>query len=204
MQHVAVRFGLLAVFADGPKYRAQVGAEFESRTGGTWPLNVGQVYQTLDRLRRDGMLAPAGSDEAGRDLLVMTDAGRQALHSWFDTPLTREDRPRSELAIKLVMATTTPGQDVAAVVQRQRTETMRQLRDYTTLQRGATDQHADAWLLLLDFLIFAAEAEIRWLDHMEATVLRRMHAVGPAVVMAPVPHQDAPASTTAVSRSHDG
>ena len=57
---MSVRSGLMALLAEGEKYGAQLRSEFEARTGGTWPLNVGQVYTTLDRLVRDGLVESAG------------------------------------------------------------------------------------------------------------------------------------------------
>ncbi|MEO3745868.1 PadR family transcriptional regulator [Plantactinospora sp. B5E13] len=174
MQRNAVRWGLLALFADGPKYGYQLRTEFDARTGGTWALNVGQLYTTLERLDRDGLVAEVGTNDEGRTVYAMTDAGRSALAEWFATPVTDTDRPRSELAIKLAMAAATPDVDVAAVVQAQRTESMRQMRDFTDLRRNADRDGDDiAWLLLLDHLVFGLESEIRWLDHVEATMLRR-------------------------------
>jgi len=170
---MSVKFSLLALFADGPKYGYQLRTEFEARTGGTWPLNPGQVYTTLERLVRDELVAEQGANAEGRTIYAITDAGRAALDAWFDTPVSEADRPRSELAIKLLMAATTPGVDVATVVQRQRTESLRVMRDYTALRRDA-DQAGDvAGVLLLDSVVFALEGEVRWLDHVEATVLRR-------------------------------
>ena len=170
---MSVRFGLLALLADGPKYGYQVHTEFEARTGGTWPVNVGQAYTTLERLERDGLIAAEGSNAEGRTLYGITEAGRAALDGWFNTPVASADRPRNELAIKLLMATTTPGVDVTAVVQRQRTESLRQMRDCNTLRRDAEQADDVAGVLLLDSLVFGLEGEVRWLDHVEATVLRR-------------------------------
>jgi DNA-binding PadR family transcriptional regulator len=173
MQRNAVRWGLLALFADGPKYGYQLRTEFDARTGGTWALNVGQLYTTLERLDRDGLVASVGANDEGRTIYAITDDGRTALSDWFTTPVTDTDRPRSELAIKLAMAAATPDVDVTAVVQAQRTESMRQMRDFTDLRRQADRDDDVAWLLLLDHLVFTLESEIRWLDHVEATVLRR-------------------------------
>lgn len=170
---MSVKFGLLALFADGPKYGYQLRTEFEARTGGTWPVNVGQVYTTLERLERDGLVAAEGTNDEGRAVYAITDAGRAALDRWFSTPVADSDRPRNELAIKLLMAATTPGVDVTAVVQRQRTESLRLMRDYNTLRRAADEVDDVAGVLLLDSLVFALEGEVRWLDHVESTVLRR-------------------------------
>jgi DNA-binding PadR family transcriptional regulator len=49
---MSVREGLLALLAEGPRNGHQLKIEFEAVTGGVWPLNVGQVYTTLDRLAR--------------------------------------------------------------------------------------------------------------------------------------------------------
>ena len=56
---MSVRLGLLALLDEQPMYGAQLRAEFEARTGGTWPLNIGQVYTTLARLERDGLVEQA-------------------------------------------------------------------------------------------------------------------------------------------------
>ncbi|MEO3928168.1 PadR family transcriptional regulator [Micromonosporaceae bacterium B7E4] len=186
MQRNAVRWGLLALFADGPKYGYQLRTEFDARTGGTWALNVGQLYTTLERLDRDGLVGAAGTNDEGRTIYAITDRGRAALAEWFATPVTDTERPRSELAIKLGMAATTAGVDVAAVVQAQRTESMRQMRDLTDLRRQVEQADDLAWLLLLDHLVFGLESEMRWLDHVEATVLRRRtRRPGPTVTGVP-------------------
>ena len=158
----------------GPMYGYQLRAEFESRTGATWPLNVGQVYTTLARLERDGLVEAAGSDDGGHVFYGVTNRGRAEVATWFATPVSRSAPPRDELAIKLAMAVTVPGVDVRAVVQGQRTATIRALQDYTRLKARADTEnpHELAWLLVLDSLVFAAEAEIRWLDHCESRLAR--------------------------------
>jgi len=150
----------------------QLRAAFEESIGGTWPLNIGQVYTTLSRLERDGLVRPLAKSEEGQRPYEITDAGRADLAAWFTTPIGRTDRPRDELAIKLALALTTPGVDVPAVVQAQRSATMRTLQEYTRLKARA-DQPADlAWRLVLDAMLFQAEAEVRWLDHCEASLVR--------------------------------
>ena len=108
-------------------YGYQLRATFEESTGGTWPLNIGQVYTTLSRLERDGLVRSLPESDGGQRPYEITGAGRADLAAWFATPVSRGDRPRDELAIKLALALTTPGVDVRAVVQTQRTATMRTL-----------------------------------------------------------------------------
>ncbi|WP_018832224.1 PadR family transcriptional regulator [Salinispora tropica] len=192
MQRNAVRWGLLALFVDGPKYGYQLRTELDTRTGGSWAVNVGQIYTTLDRLVRDGFVATAGTDAQGRERYALTEPGRLALADWYLTPVTETERPRNELAIKLAMAAQDPGVDITIVVQQQRTESMRQLRDYTDLRRQANEDVDLTWSLFLDHLIFALEGELRWLDQVEATVQRRRYTrPAPASAPASIPAEAA-------------
>ncbi|QKW34670.1 PadR family transcriptional regulator [Actinomadura sp. NAK00032] len=186
---MSIRHGLLALLSQGPRYGYQLRAEFESSTGGTWPLNIGQVYSTLSRLERDELVTRVGADDEGRFVYRITPAGEADVRRWFATPLVRADRPRDELAIKLAMAVTTPGVDVAGVVQAQRTATLRALQDLTRLKADApavpADQGDRAWRLVLESMIFQAEAEVRWLDHCESFVARAEPAAPAAPAAAP-------------------
>ncbi|MCC5577736.1 PadR family transcriptional regulator [Microtetraspora sp. AC03309] len=163
---MTIRHGLLALLTQGPRYGYQLRAEFEASTGATWPLNIGQVYTTLSRMERDGLVAPGEQDEQGRMVYAITEKGRAELERWFATPVAQADRPRDELVIKLAMAITAPGVDVARVVQAQRSATMRTLQELTRAKRGA----GAAQRLVLDSMIFQAEAEQRWLAHCEAVL----------------------------------
>ena len=172
---MSVKQALLALLEEGPRYGYQLRAQFERRTGATWPLNVGQVYTTLTRLERDGLVAGAGADGEGHVVYRITEAGRGEVATWFTTPVERTQPPRDELAIKLALAVTVPGVDVGRVIQQQRSATMTALQDYTRLKRRAAEGQKPedlAWSLVLDSLVFSTEAEIRWLDHCEARLRR--------------------------------
>ncbi len=173
---MSVKQALLALLEQEPMYGYQLRAEFEQRTGSTWPLNVGQVYTTLARLERDGFVVGEGADPQGHVMYRVTDPGREEVATWFATPVARTQPPRDELAIKLALAVTVSGVDVGGLIQQQRAATMTSLQDYTRLKRnGAPGSQAPAdlaWSLVLDSLVFAAEAEIRWLDHCESRLRR--------------------------------
>ena len=180
---MSVKHALLALLEQQPMYGYQLRVEFEQRTGTTWPLNVGQVYTTLTRLERDGHVESAGSDTDGHVVYRITAQGRDEVAAWFTTPVPRTQPPRDELAIKLALAVTTPGVDIGTVIQQQRSATMAALQDYTRLKRRAAtgEEPADlAWSLVLDSLVFAAEAEVRWLDHCEARLRRAARERGAA------------------------
>jgi DNA-binding PadR family transcriptional regulator len=174
---MSVKLGLLALLAEEPMYGARLRAEFEARTGGTWPLNVGQVYTTLSRLERDGLVEAVGEDAEGRIAYRLTSTGRAEVAQWWLSPVDRDSTPRDELVIKLALAVTVEGVDVPRVVQTQRTATLKHLQDLTRLKHRATggtdtDSYDIAWLLVLENLIYTAEAEVRWLDHVEARLAR--------------------------------
>lgn len=166
---VSIRHGLLALLERSPMYGYQLRHEFERSTGSTWPLNVGQVYTTLARLERDGLVERIGeSDAAGKVVYRLTDAGHAELTTWFVTPTAASDRPRDDLAIKVALSLTTPDVDVRMVVQTQRTATLRHLQDLTRLKAVADNANDTAGQLVLDSMIFRAEAQVRWLDHCES------------------------------------
>lgn len=206
---MSIRHGLLALLERGPRYGSQLRTEFESRTGSTWPLNVGQVYTTLARLERDGLVAPGGEDSAGHTLYAITDDGRAELRQWYERPVDRTNPPRDELSIKLAMAVGAPGVDIRAVIQSQRHATIKAMQDYTRLkatalaavESGRSHERDDvAWLLVLEQLIFQTEAEARWLDHCEARLVR-LSRTADGGAAEPQPPQaaagaEAPATTT--------
>lgn len=170
---MSIRHSLMALLKQGPRHGYQLRAEFEARTGGTWPLNVGQVYTTLQRLQRDGLVDVAGeADVDGRIAYQLTAAGRLDVDAWFVSPVDKSGDPRDELSIKLALSVGMEGVDVPGIIQTQRAATLRQLQDYTRLKRQADDTHDLAWELVLERLIFSAESQVRWLDHVEARVRR--------------------------------
>jgi DNA-binding PadR family transcriptional regulator len=168
---VSVRHSLLALLDAGPMHGYGLKTEFEAATGEVWPLNVGQVYTTLGRLERDGLVTTE-ADADGQKVYRITEDGRGELRRWFETPVAREVVPRQELAIKLVFAMRSGLADVAGVVQRERVATVRSLQEFTRLKASAESDGDLAWVLMLDGLIFQAEAEDRWLELCEARLAR--------------------------------
>lgn len=174
---MSIRYGLLALLESGPRYGSQLRTEFESRTGATWPLNIGQVYTTLARLERDGLIEPVGDEGAKQQRYAITDPGRRELTGWYERPVDRTQPSRDELAIKLAMAVGAPHIQVGDIIQSQRRHTLKAMQDYTRLKgralaNGPVRRDEIAWLLVLEQLIFHAEAEARWLDHCEARLIQ--------------------------------
>ena len=177
---MGVREGLLALLARGPRHGYQLKLEFEQATGEVWPVNIGQVYTTLQRLERDRLVVGAEADDEGRVVYELTAGGLAEARAWFTTPLDRSVPARDEVTMKLLLAMVAGLVDPHAVVEAQRVATLTALQDYTRLKAdaGATDV---AWLLQLERLVMQAEAELRWLDRVEDRLsLHPRRPLGPA------------------------
>jgi DNA-binding PadR family transcriptional regulator len=173
---MTVKHGLLALLQDEPHYGYQLKTEFESVTGGVWPLNVGQVYTTLDRLERDGMVEmELGDDDQKR--YSITAKGLGELGSWWEAVPTDDPPPRDELMLKILMAIEQGPGHALGVVTRQRSaltallQLRRRERSAPPPGSPSTDGEALAALLVTDALIVRAEADLRWLDVCEARIV---------------------------------
>ena len=169
---MSVRHALLALLSTGPKYGLQLGQEFEAGTGDLWPLNTGQVYTTLQRLERDGLVASEEDAEPGpQNRFHITDAGNHELHQWLRTPSDSSTPPRDELVIKVLVGLRMPGVDVSELVQIHRRRVIEAMHDFTRLKEDAGD-HDVGLLLIADAEIFRLDAVIRWLDAADARIKR--------------------------------
>jgi DNA-binding PadR family transcriptional regulator len=160
------------LLADGPRNGHQLKVEFEAVTGGVWPLNVGQVYTTLDRLARDGFVArarPNGENDANGKRYELTAAGREALAAWWQLVPADDPPPRDELMLKVLFATSLGPKRALDVITEQRTALVAQLQAHRREQRAATSDDA-ATGMVRDALVVRAEADLRWLDLCEARV----------------------------------
>lgn len=170
---MVVRHALLALLSDCPKYGFQLAQEFESRTGEMWPLNTGQVYTTLQRLERDGLVE--SDDDAGEEGpqkgFRITEAGREDLEAWLRTPPDTSNPPRDELVIKVLVALRIPGVDTVELVQRYRRHVIESMQQYTRLKEAA-DENDISLLLVADAEIFRLDAVVRWLDAADARIKR--------------------------------
>lgn len=176
---MAMRYGLLTLLADVPTHGYELKTALERVTGGSWAINIGQVYSTLQRLERDGLVVPveaaAGSDAPSvrdRTDYRITPLGRAELDGWFATPSVPDAAPRDELTAKVLLAVAASDVDVRDLLQRQRTASISLLQAYTR-RKAAADPGDLPLLMMLDALIFRAEADVRWLDACDARITRQ-------------------------------
>src|SRR5271156_1742634 len=110
---MSVRHALLALLSEGPKYGLQLRQEFEARTGDVWPLNIGQVYTTLQRLERDRLVESDDDhdNDGPQKCFRITSGGAEELARWLRTPPDLTSPPRDELVVKILVAVHAPGVD---------------------------------------------------------------------------------------------
>jgi DNA-binding PadR family transcriptional regulator len=186
---MSVRHALLALLSQGPKYGLQLRQEFESRTGEVWPLNVGQVYSTLQRLERDGLVASEGGDDGPQKGYCITDDGRENLLGWLQTPPDDGQPPRDELLMKVLVAVHVPGVEVHDVIQVNRRHLIELMQRYTTMKADAAEDDV-ALALVVDAELFRIEGAVRWLD--SAEVRLRQHPLPAPAAVAGLPSVETP------------
>jgi DNA-binding PadR family transcriptional regulator len=185
---VSVRHALLALLSEGPKYGLQLREEFEARTGEIWPLNVGQVYTTLQRLERDGLIESDGTgDDSPQKGFRITADGEGELADWLRTPPDLSAPPRDELVIKIMVALRLPGVDVHDVIQVHRRYLVELMQQWTRIKEDEAERDLSL-ALVVDAELFRLDSVIRWLDAADGRIKRAAaDSAEPAAQAAPVP-----------------
>lgn len=192
---MSIRHSLLALLSEAPTYGLRLRQEFESRTGEVWPLNGGQVYMTLQRLERDGLIESDDADSEGAQKSYrITAAGHRELGEWLRTPPDTTAPPRDELVIKVLVALRVPGVDVSELLQFHRRHLVELMQRYTRMKGDAPADDV-AFALVVDAQLFRLEGAVRWLDAADARLGRR-----PAASPAPVAEGSQPVREAEVRR----
>src|SRR5271155_2006834 len=169
---MSVRHALLALLSEGPKYGLRLREEFEAGTGEVWPLNVGQVYTTLQRLERDGLVESDDNEEPGpRKVFRLTESGGKELSSWLNTPPDMTSPPRDELVIKVLSALKVPGVSVHDVIQVHRRYLVELMQQWTRLKEDEADFDL-TFALVVDAELFRLDSVVRWLDTADGRLKR--------------------------------
>ncbi len=184
---MSVRHALLALLSEGPKYGLQLREEFESGTGEVWPLNVGQVYTTLQRLERDGLVESDDTTEVGpKKGFHITSGGTEELARWLRTPPDLSSPPRDELVMKVLVALRIPDVDVHEVIQVHRRYLVELMQQWTRLKEDEAEYDLTL-ALVVDAELFRLDSVIRWLDSADGRLKRAAADAATAVPAAPQP-----------------
>ena len=185
---MSVRHALLALLSEGPRYGLQLREEFEARTGEVWPLNVGQVYTTLQRLERDGLVESEGAGEGPQKAFQITESGVAELADWLRTPPDLSSPPRDELVMKVLVAIRIPGTDVHDLIQEHRRYLVQLMQEWMRIKEGGAEGDLSL-ALAVDAELFRLDSVVRWLDTVDARLKRAAAADHVQPARAPLPKQ---------------
>lgn len=162
-----IQHAVLALLADEESHGYELHEQFEQAVGPQWGnLSIGHLYQVLDRLAREGLVARRGVRQATRpDRIVyrLTDAGRGELDTWLETPFVRQSGYRDDFFLKLVAAARLGREPLEQVIAIQRKAYTDELHALTQLR---AEHEADAVVrLLIEAAIDHTEANLRTVEH---------------------------------------
>lgn len=162
---MSLKYGILGLLTEEPLHGYEVKQRFEAMLGGTWEVNIGQVYNTLQRLERDDLVAPVGErGDRGRQAYALTKHGDLALHEWLAQPEAEPQEIRQELFVKLLLIRRLANGNLPALLMRQRRVYLQRLRDLSDLERQVRQEGRDDLVLLVRGAALHTEADLKWLD----------------------------------------
>ena len=172
---------VLSLLADGPSHGYELKGAFEDTVGPQWgQLNIGHLYQLLDRLARDGLAITHREAQAvkpERVVYELTNDGHQELNRWLAAPTPRSGGYRDEFFLKVIAAVRTGKKSVLAeVLGTQRTHLMREIRNLSELERDHSDDPVVS--LLITNARLHVEADLRLIDTAEDTLPQTMAVSG--------------------------
>ena len=173
-----MRSAFLALLARAPAHGYELKQAFDETFGGVWPpINVGQIYTTLGRLERDGLVRSVHVEQAHRPdkkVYELTDAGRAALEEWIDAP-AEGPRLRDDFFLKVVLAQKAglnSSRDPAGLIDRQRRRYLQELRDLNQIAARADASENRTAALLAEGAMLHLQADLKWLDLCDAELTR--------------------------------
>ncbi len=154
---------LLGILTEGPKHGYELKREHDLRFPGTRPLAYAQVYATLGRLERDGLVEVAETSQGGgpeRTTYAISEQGRASLDEWLGEVESPGPYPADDLVRKTLTALHL-GADATGFLARQRAAHLGRMRELVSLQQGQSEPGAR---IGLDHTISHLDADLRWLE----------------------------------------
>ena len=164
---MSLRYGVLGLLKEEPLHGYEVKNRFEAMLGGTWEVNVGQIYMTLQRLERDGLVRPVGArGDRGKQTYELSPDGRKALDQWLGQPDSGPQQMREDIYVKLLLAARIANGDLQGMLARQKRSYLQRLRDLNRLEeRARRDGRVDLARLVRGALLHT-EADLKWVDEL--------------------------------------
>lgn len=162
---MSLKFGVLGLLAGQPLHGYDLKSRFEQLLGGAWEVNIGQIYTTLQRLERDGLVEGESTrGDRGRRSYRLTEGGAKTLNDWLEQPEAEPEQLREEIYLKLLLLGRRSDASVSDMLARQRRAYLQRLKDLAGLERRARQQGRDDLVLLIKGALLHAEADLKWLD----------------------------------------
>ncbi len=188
---MSVRNAILGFLAQHPRHGYELRAAFESLIGGEeiWDVKPAQIYSTLSRLEDGGFVQCESVEQSGgpeKRIYAITPLGRADLIEWLNSGISSQHQ-RDELFIKLMICLAIspehPQASPSRVLQSQRSRLYQELHEFTVQRDQAANRQDLAQVFLLDKAIMHLEADLRWLDLVEARLddLRRQPRPEPEI-----------------------
>ncbi len=167
--NLSLKYGVLGLLAEEPLHGYEVKNRFESMLGGTWEVNIGQIYTTLQRLERDGLVRPVGArGDRGKLLYELSPSGRKALVSWLAQPDSGPQQLHEDIYVKLLLATRVANGGLPALLGRQKRAYLQRLRDLNQLEERARRDGRNDLARLIRGALLHTEADLKWVDELAA------------------------------------
>ncbi|MCU1561470.1 PadR family transcriptional regulator [Mycetocola sp.] len=115
---MAVKDGILAILSLGPGYGLALRDELVIRAPHRAGLNVGQVYSTLDRLGRAGLISSGTTTDDNLPLYALTSTGSEAVNQWLDVPTAPDPRTWADLLDQVLIGASLPDADWPTLLDR--------------------------------------------------------------------------------------
>ena len=179
---MSIQHALLGLLANGPLHGYDLKTAYEGELVPGARLNVGQVYKSLERLGRDGMVTHAlvrQDVRPDKKVYEITRAGRQELDRWLERPIDTAIDRRDETFLKLVISRRLRGSDPLRVIRSERRACMARLHEIIAAKSevepgkrpaiapGPSSEAAVSTAMLLDLSALRLEANLKWLDNCE-------------------------------------
>ena len=170
---MSLKYGILGLLAEQPLHGYEVKTRFEELLGGTWEVNIGQVYATFQRLERDDLIEAVGErGDRGKLAYRLTDTGRQSLEEWLEARDGRAaaDARREVSLVELLLGNRLGNGSLERLLSRQRSVQLERLKDLTELEDRASRENQRGVALMLRGAILHTEADLQWLDQCSADI----------------------------------
>lgn len=182
---MAVKYAILGILKEKPRHGYELKSLFDEKVGEFWSLNYGQIYTTLDRLEKEGLVNHTQEEQEtrpDRKVYYISSKGIQQLGQWLQKPVTKTRALRDEIFIKLLFLENEDPQAVLNLIQQQTNLYMQKMSELTQHKYELAKKNKEGEYFVTDLLmdagLFHAEADIRWLRHCEAKLVARYREKG--------------------------